>query len=343
MTLLVLWAGVSQLASAQLVNPGFELSSGMPAAPGMWHLLHGWNNAFSGISSPDFFHMDGTLGGDLPETPVAMVHPADGRGVAGLAVIKRNGAGQPLSREYLVQAFDQPLQVGQHYQLSFSLTNGERLPTSLSGLAVNGVGVALTEDQPAQFGDGVLDLSPAFQFPYARYDEEWEQVTMTFLADAPHRFLTIGVFLPDEALEAEIRAGTNPSLAYYFFDAFSMEPVPPPGEPGPAGVEVKDPLDVDEPGDAGFGMFVPNAFSPNGDGLNDMFKPQVGEVKPVNFGIYTRWGQRIAELDPGSPEWDGKDGQGKLLSPGVYIWMLEWPRSVPQEQRSQQGAVMLLH
>ena len=330
-------------ASGQLVNPGFELSSGMPSAPGMWHLLHGWNNALSGISSPDFFHLDGTLGGDLPETPVALVQPVAGRGLAGLAVIKRNGAGQPLSREYLVQMFDAPLEVGQHYELSFGLTNGVRLPTSQSGLSVNGVGIALSENQPAQFGDGVLDLSPVFQFPYARYDEEWEQVTMTFQADVPHRFLTIGVFLPDDALEVEIRAGINPSLAYYFFDDFSLTPVPPPGEPGPAGVEVKDPVDDEKPEASDFSIFVPNAFSPNGDGLNDVFKPQVGEIMPVSFGIYTRWGQRIAELDPGSPEWDGKDSQGALLSPGVYIWMLEWPRSVPRDQRTQQGAVMLLH
>ena len=49
----------------------------------MWHLLPGWNNALSGLSSPDFFHMDGTLGGDLPETPVAMVQPIRGAGFAG--------------------------------------------------------------------------------------------------------------------------------------------------------------------------------------------------------------------------------------------------------------------
>ncbi|MCH1583224.1 MAG: hypothetical protein L7S63_08900, partial [Flavobacteriales bacterium] len=145
---LLLWGGVQSEAHAQLVNPGFEVSSSLPSAPGMWHLLPGWNNALSGLSSPDFFHTNGTLGGDLPETPVAMVQPYEGSGVAGLAVIKRNGAGQLLSREYLVQEFEAPLTVGQHYRLSFHFTNGERIPTSLSGLSVNGVGVALSPEQP---------------------------------------------------------------------------------------------------------------------------------------------------------------------------------------------------
>ncbi len=340
--MLALWVSHGTSAHAQLVNPGFETSSALPSAPGMWHLLPGWNNALSGLSSPDFFHVDGTLGGDLPETPVAMVNPYEGRGVAGLAVIKRNGAGQPLSREYLVQNFAQPLIVGQHYRLSFAFTNGERTATSWSGLSVNGVGVALSTDQPSQFGDGVLDLPPVFAFSYARYDEEWSEVSVTFQAQAPHRYMTVGVFLPDANVEALISAGDNPSIAYYFFDAFSLEPVPPPGDPSPVQDQVKGPETTSDFEEADFGTFVPNAFSPNGDGLNDLFQPTVGSILPVSFKIYSRWGGLIAELDPGQPVWDGKDANGQLLEPGMYIWMLEWPRNTPRELRNQQGAVLLL-
>jgi len=340
--LLVLGMSHGHRSHAQLINPGFETSTALPSAPGMWHLLPGWNNALSGLSSPDFFHMDGTLGGDLPETPVALVNPYQGRGIAGLAVIKRNGAGQPLSREYLVQSFAEPLIVGQHYQLSFAFTNGERIATSWSGLSVNGLGVALSTDQPSQFGDGILDLPPVFAFSYARYDEDWSEVIVTFQADAPYKFMTVGVFLPDDDVEASISSGENPSLAYYFFDAFSLEPVPPPGNPLPAQDEVKGPDPSEGFEEAEFGTFIPNAFSPNDDGLNDIFRPEVGSVLPVSFRIFSRWGGLIAELDPGQPVWDGKDSNGQLLEPGMYIWMLEWPRNTPQERRNQQGAVLLL-
>ena len=68
---------VSQATHAQLVNPGFEDATAMPVAPGMWHLLPGWTNAGSGSATPDFFHLDGALGGDLPETPIALVEPAE--------------------------------------------------------------------------------------------------------------------------------------------------------------------------------------------------------------------------------------------------------------------------
>jgi len=340
--LLVMWCAQGFSASAQLTNPGFETSTALPSAPGMWHLLPGWNNALSGLSSPDFFHIDGTLGGDLPETPVAMVSPYEGRGIAGLAVIKRNGAGQPLSREYLVQSFAQPLIVGQHYRLSFAFTNGEPISTSWSGLSVNGLGVALSTEQPSQFGDGVLDLPPVFAFSYARYDEDWSEVSVTFQADAPHQFMTVGVFLPDDDVEAAISSGENPSLAYYFFDAFELDPVPPPGDPSPSQDQVKGPEPTPGYDEAEFGTFVPNAFSPNGDGLNDVFSPRVGSILPVSFKVYSRWGGLVADLDPGQPVWDGKDANGHLLEPGMYIWMLEWPRNTPKEVRNQQGAVLLL-
>ena len=195
----------------------------MPVAPGMWNLLSGWGNAGSGSSSPDFFHLDGALGGDLPETPIAMVQPAEGRGIAGIAAIKRVGPGQPLSREYLVMEMAEPLEVGQRYTLSFDVTNGAWLPTSAAGLAVNGLGIAFSVDEPVQMGNGALPIPSTFQFPYARYDEDWERVSFTFLVAGPSRYMTIGVFGDDDELEAEAMMGKNPVMAYYFFDGFQIE------------------------------------------------------------------------------------------------------------------------
>ena len=157
------WAlSVPSEANAQLVNPGFEQSTAMPVAPGMWNLLPGWSNAGSGSSSPDFFHLDGALGGDLPETPIAMVQPAEGRGIAGIAAIKQVGPGQPLSREYLVMEMAEPLRSASA-TLSFD-TNGAWLPTSAAGLAVNGLGIAFSVDEPVQMGNAALPI-PATSFP----------------------------------------------------------------------------------------------------------------------------------------------------------------------------------
>ena len=338
--LAAMWLGVCGGIQGQMVNAGFEQSTAMPSAPGMWHVLPGWGNAESTSATPDFFHLDGALGGDLPETPVALIQPYEGRGIAGLTAIKRNAPGVPLSREYLVMDFGVPLVTGQRYALSFAVANGQWLPTSNAGLAVNGFGVALTVEPPVQMGQNALALPPVFQVPYARYDADWEVLTFTFEANAPSRHLVVGVFGPDAELEAEVVMGENPTMAYYFIDDFKLTPVDPSQEPGSALLGDKGP--EPEPESEEKPLFVPNAFSPNGDGVNDWFIPEVGEVLPLSFDIFSRWGQLVVSLDPADPRWDGLGENGEALEGGVYIWRLEWPRSVPREERTQQGAVTLL-
>jgi len=55
------------------------------------------------------------------------------------------------------------------------------------------------------------------------------------------------------------------------------------------------------------GVFIPNAFSPNNDGKNDIFKPMVfGNVSQYRFSIYNRWGEKIFETSDPQKGWDGK-------------------------------------
>ncbi|MCB0771686.1 MAG: gliding motility-associated C-terminal domain-containing protein, partial [Flavobacteriales bacterium] len=66
-----------------------------------------------------------------------------------------------------------------------------------------------------------------------------------------------------------------------------------------------------------FALYAPNAFSPNSDGINDLFGVVSTVVEPSYFelNIYDRWGvQRYMSTSPYKP-WDGED-----LPQGVYIW-----------------------
>lgn len=68
-------------------------------------------------------------------------------------------------------------------------------------------------------------------------------------------------------------------------------------------------------------IFVPSAFTPNGDGRNDLFKPFIGrKYTLLDFTIYNRWGQKIftAKNDSG---WDGSIG-GQAQNNGTYVWTL---------------------
>lgn len=66
---------------------------------------------------------------------------------------------------------------------------------------------------------------------------------------------------------------------------------------------------------------VPNAFSPNGDGRNDVIRPIVaGYANIVFFRIYNRWGQLVFDMNSDrAGGWDGTFN-GKMADPGVYFW-----------------------
>ena len=68
-------------------------------------------------------------------------------------------------------------------------------------------------------------------------------------------------------------------------------------------------------------VYVPNAFTPDGNGANNEFKPICTNVDPdqYRFMIFNRWGEVIYETDVIDNAWDGRF-QGEIVSDGVYIW-----------------------
>ena len=93
-------------------------------------------------------------------------------------------------------------------------------------------------------------------------------------------------------------------------------------------------------------LWVPNAFSPNNDDINDRFKLYVSnpESKLESFQIFNRWGEILYEEEGGLVEtmagWDGMF-KGKALNPGVFVYtaLLELPNG---EMVEKQGDVTLV-
>jgi gliding motility-associated-like protein len=75
-----------------------------------------------------------------------------------------------------------------------------------------------------------------------------------------------------------------------------------------------------------FRFFIPNAFSPNGNGVNEYFGPKgkYFEDKSYSFQIYTRWGEQVFETTDFGTQWDGRHQKSGELQPiGVYAWVIE--------------------
>ncbi len=90
-------------------------------------------------------------------------------------------------------------------------------------------------------------------------------------------------------------------------------------------------------------IYVPNAFTPNGDGNNDLFEIY-GKVKSLEFlhvQIFNRWGEKVFESYDHSFSWDGTF-KGVLQNPGVYVWQLKLTFLDGHREDLRKGTVTLI-
>ncbi|HPG73394.1 MAG TPA: gliding motility-associated C-terminal domain-containing protein, partial [Bacteroidales bacterium] len=90
-------------------------------------------------------------------------------------------------------------------------------------------------------------------------------------------------------------------------------------------------------------IFIPNAFTPNGDGDNDYFKPYAPPalITSMYFAVFDRWGEIIYEsTNINDQGWDGTY-RGKLLAPDVYVYFFE-ATCLNQDTYNQKGNVTLI-
>ena len=68
---------------------------------------------------------------------------------------------------------------------------------------------------------------------------------------------------------------------------------------------------------------VPNVFTPNGDGKNDVFTFNAVNMGQITITIFDRWGLKMFEsTDTGNIRWDGKNKSGKTVTDGTYFYIL---------------------
>lgn len=142
--------------------------------------------------------------------------------------------------------------------------------------------------------------------------------------------------------------------AIYTWSTGAMTPVVTVTQPGTYSVEVKTPCysagdevtvieaDCDEEA----GIYIPNVFSPNGDGINDEFRVEVGsdvEVLSMEGAIYDRWGDLVFSAAMNPFTWDGRMGETRM-NPAVYVYVIRvrWLRSGTEELSTFAGSVTLM-
>ena len=92
---------------------------------------------------------------------------------------------------------------------------------------------------------------------------------------------------------------------------------------------------------SGCGLLLPNAFSPNGDGLNDIFRVKYPfAVKAFSLVVYNRLGEKMFETSDMTKGWDGTF-KGTKQPMDIYVWIVQLTSLNNMEQRNK-GIVTLL-
>jgi gliding motility-associated-like protein len=90
-----------------------------------------------------------------------------------------------------------------------------------------------------------------------------------------------------------------------------------------------------------FYFWIPNAFTPNGNGLNDVFKPKLLGVHDYSFLIFDRWGEKIFETNNMEAGWNGFF-KGRLCTNDVFVYKINFRDDVQQLDHQYIGRVTLV-
>jgi gliding motility-associated-like protein len=91
-------------------------------------------------------------------------------------------------------------------------------------------------------------------------------------------------------------------------------------------------------------MYIPNVFSPNGNSVNDVFKPLglLPGISNYQFKVFSRWGQLVFQTTNPEEAWNGRvNNEGELCTQETYYYQVIFQSAVGKNT-NKQGTVMLL-
>jgi gliding motility-associated-like protein len=88
-------------------------------------------------------------------------------------------------------------------------------------------------------------------------------------------------------------------------------------------------------------LIIPNVFSPNGDGVNDLFKIEADYIENFQATIFNRWGKEMISWNDVSRGWDGKDAAGNVVTEGTYFYVIQ-AKGRDKKEYLENGSVTLV-
>lgn len=207
-------------------------------------------------------------------------------------------------KEYLSVKLIEPLKTGAKYYISFNISLADSCI-----YAVKNLGMLFTSSVFNQGSFGVPSFLPQIKFtsPTFYVDKiNWTLISdSNYIANGDEEYLTIGSFetLPD-------------TTSLYFPHSF----VPGIGNSYKSAYYYIDDVKIIEKSPS---LIIANVFTPNMDGINDIWICDFSGFENVNCLIYNRWGNVIFQSNKQIIQWDGRTTSGNECNDGIYFYCIE--------------------
>ena len=253
------------------------------------------------LNTPDIFNICNNNAPDhdsvagVPRNGLGFQIAHSGNGYAGFA---RYAYG-----EYLSVKLTSPLKSGKKYCISFYVN-----PGNYTYYVLDAIGAYISDDSIHENNYNVLPFTPQIENQLGIIISDtvnWTEISGEYTAIGGEHYITIGSFFPDSIIHYAFNDTINPpgSWPYYFLDDVSVYYC------GPDTIEYPNELTI------------PNAFTPNNDGVNDNFITKGKNIKSLNGKIFNRWGQELFSFANPTDAWNGKY-KGNDVSEGVYFYVI---------------------
>ncbi len=252
-----------------------------------WTGCNGWS--CPGYGSSDLWCENGVIGSySPPALLLGYQYPKTGENLAGFYAFVSHTQDY---REYIQVELSNSLEMNEYYKLSMYVNlSNESGNNSTSCLQ------AYFSDTPTQSSTyHPMTVSPQWKNNDQNMltnSSDWTLIEGYVKANGGEKFITIGCF--DDSTDIVV-LDKDPNTAwslYLYIDDVAFE-------------------------NTNVSSNFPNVFTPNEDGINDVFQPEIIGLPNYEIEIFNRWGSRIATLNQVNQTWDGGN-----LEDGVYFYLL---------------------
>ncbi len=280
-------------------NPSFEeydscpTNGSTPGDPQFEHCKY-WYLPTEGTA--DYFNVCApAIAVQIPTNFAGFQYPLDGNAYAGLFAIHISSITPDNYREYIQTKLNKCLKQNQEYYFEFYVCRGE-----VQNIAIDKLGALFTSYPISRTDANPIIAQPQIENPHHNIitdSAHWTKISGTFTAEGGECYLTIGNFYSTEETDTIwYHPEWEDDYAYYYIDGITLK-------------------EVDSY------IKVPNVFTPNNDGFNDLFKVEQKSITKFNASIYNRWGEELFKWDDINKGWDGKHN-GNDCAVGVYYYLI---------------------